>query len=267
MKNAPYAPMEDSFRKVRSGFYGIYNHNIGDCSMYVVLDEAMQYLVLLPLTPNFYWTAYRLIQAVSFQRIWLVMPNMDPRMTSDMINLYMNFESQKYEMHIVYPEPIQDSLEWNVYSAMLLRSQCAGETTRILGLDLSIHFRSLGAAAPAGRYGIELVSNHGRHLFLNEVNSGTTAEALLENIMESDKQREYIWLSMPYRFPTYGGISMYDIVYGDNYLKSDVYARFREQFRYRLVPYNFTCTEELQEAREKANTAKPYINIPARIVL
>lgn len=266
MKNGRFSETDGNIRPVSCGFSGIYSNSIDDAAMYVATDQVRQYLVLMPLTPNFYWTAFRLLHRPTFQRIWLVMPNMDQRMISDMINLYMNFESQKYEMHIVYPEPVQDSIGWSPYAATLLRSQCAGADTRILGLDLSIHFRSLGSAAPAGRYGVELISNHGRHLFLNEVTSARSSE-LLDNIVSSDMERAYTWISMPYRYPTYGGISTYDIVYGSAYLKDGAYAKFREQFKGRMVPYGFTCPEELQEAKEKSVNGAPYLNIPARIVL
>ena len=260
-----YETTGGGIRPVRCGFYGIYAQSIDDASMYVVCDQEHQTVLMIPLTPNFYWTAARLLSNPGFQRVFIAMPTMSCLMLSDLVNLLLKFFPLKHELAFIYPEPIYGHFDMSNPITPTLMNLCkCTDTFRLLGLDCSIHYEPLADGSVSGGYALELITNHGRHMFLDQV-SRANAGKLLQNIIGVDSRRPYTWFSMPWRIGAYGGISMFDIVNGENYIDSETYVifdQFTKQFKNRLVPFRFICSEELNEARGNIN-----VNVPSRLVI
>lgn len=258
---------DDHTAAVTCGFYGVYAHSPDDAALYVITDQVRHNLILVPLTTNWYWTAVKLLENVSYQKVYIAMPNVNVRMVADCINLALNYRPKKFLVNIIYPEPFFTTVTIGdpVAPSLMQMTQVASRAI-IPGLDCSINYLSMGAATSGQvNYAIEVISNHGRHLLLEQVDLARGPE-LLKNIMEVDKKQAYKWVSIPWRQGTFGGFSMYDIVCGTEYLQEDVlniFKQFRSQFSGRLVPYRFSCFEEFQDAKRGA----PTVNVPGRLVL
>lgn len=209
-------------------------------SMYAIVNQQHYRISLILLNPGFYQHAYALASGIGYQFVDIIPCSMCDMMKSEALLLTNALLKIKHEVYLYWPEEIST----DVRAFINVLRKCHKTSTRGIGrgLDFSVDF----VRKPEGylAYSIDIVTPMGREMFVPQTISDEDIRFLINDDF-CTKRRLY---HMPYRQPTFGGLSAYDLMVAPSMdLRTSKNTDFRTQFKGRIAAYDLACNEEYQE--------------------
>lgn len=207
-------------------------------SMYAIVNQKHYRISLILLNPGFYLHAHALASSIGYQFVDIIPCSMCDMMKSEVLNLVNTLLKIKHEVYLYWPEEVST----DVRAFINVLRKCHKTSTKDIsrGLDFSVEF----VRKPEGylAYSIDIVTPMGREMFVPQIIS----DADIKFLMDSDSTTKRRLYHIPYRQPTFGGLSAYDLMVTPD-TSANLQSNFRRQFKDRIAAYDLSCNEEYQE--------------------
>lgn len=229
------------------GYAGIYNPpllNIQDTpdqtamknrrhSIFCVASDDRKVLLMIPLVPNFFETAFMIARLPQYQQIYLAMPALDMLFITDTYLLYSELRDLNKEVYIFSPNkpqiPVTDEFLAHVYSNSTYNAYSIGGSYE--GGEV-FHVEYLTDMVPMNRIASDFFVWTGTKKILFIM--GMT-EARFEQLSNSEVIENYDEIHMPFAKTLYGGI---------NYLTTR--RKGPIPLAQKLISYGFTNDKEIE---------------------
>lgn len=219
------------------GFLGLYQPplNGNKSSIYCVATPDMRNLIMVPLVPNFFETAYRVAREPKYQRIFVVLPSLDMQFISDAYLMYYEIgkllnKSVEFFCNVKPQIPITEDFynHIHVYSASKdfhLTDYFSNDECFNIKIEYYLHNGFINKAASD----IYLSTNGRRILFCNYM-----SDHRLKLLQESSEIDYIDTIYMPFMKNMYGGL---------NYI--EVKQKISPKYLSKLYAFGFSSKEEV----------------------